>query len=199
MDLTEVIKRRRMTRHFSAAPVAGELITALLRKALQAPSAGSSRGVDLVLLDTAEARDHFYDLTTTGNWYDPGIRAAPVVVVPTGDPVRYVERYSRPDKSHSSLAGLPAAAWPVPYWQVDAAFVTMQLLLLAEEAGLGALFHRLHRDPTEWLAAIGAPRHVDPIGAVVLGWSSRRARAGRHATSSVASRSQSERIHAGRW
>lgn len=192
----DAIERRRMTRRFSAAPLPADLVEGLLTAALHAPSAGSSRGVDLVLLDTPATLDHFYELTTTGDWDDPGIRAAPVVVVPTGDPRRYEERYLRPDKEGSSLAGLQAAEWGVPYWLVDAAFVTMQLLLLAESAGLGALFYRLHRDPGEWLASIGAPAGISPIGAVALGWPS-GTRTSRPST--TGGRSSLERIHMGSW
>ena len=50
-----------------------------------------------------------------------------------------MRRYAEPDKAATGL-GRSAAAWPVPYWTVDAAFAVMTLLLAAEDAGLGALF-----------------------------------------------------------
>lgn len=205
MDIRDVIRARRMVRRFSSAAVDADLVHRLLSEALTAPSAGSSRGVDVVLLDAPDARHSFYSLTTTGDWFKTryeherdGIVAAPVLVVPVADPSRYVERYSRPDKTGSSLAGLLATSWPTPYWLVDAAFVTMQLLLLAEDAGLGALFHRLHRDPSEWLAAIGAPPGVIPIGAVALGWPAPDARA-RSRPSTKFTRPSEERIHSSTW
>jgi nitroreductase len=91
------------------------------------------------------------------------------VVVPVARASPYVARYAEPDKLGSGLAGVAAEDWAVPYWLVDASFVTMQLLLLVESVGLGALFHRLHNDPAPWLAAIGAPDDCLVIGAVTLG------------------------------
>ena len=38
-------------------------------------------------------------------------------------------------------------AWPVPYWQTDTAMAVQNLLLLAEDRGLGALFFGLFGGP----------------------------------------------------
>lgn len=175
MELHEAITRRRMTRRFAATPIDPAVVDGLLSKALQAPSAGSSQGVDFVLLDTAEDRRRFFEMTTDAEWRErtagsaEGLLAAPVIVVPLADESAYVRRYSASDKAGSSLAGLPAGEWPVPYWLVDASFATMLLLLAATDAGLGALFFRLHRDPGPWLASIGVPERRLALGAVALG------------------------------
>jgi nitroreductase len=204
MEIRDVIRRRRMTRRFGPTPIEDDVVRRLLSEALLAPSAGSSHGVDFILLDTPEDRDNFHSLTTVGDWYEisyqnetDGILNAPVLVVPVGDPARYVERYALSDKLGSSLSGVPAEEWPTPYWLVDAAFATMQLLLLAEDAGLGALFHRLHRDPADWLASIGAPSSVIPIGAVALGLPAGQRPQSRQPAPT--SRSTQERIHHALW
>ncbi len=46
----------------------------------------------------------------------------------------------------------------------------MLLLLGAVEAGLGALFFRLHGDPARLRAVLGVPDGWEPIGVVALGW-----------------------------
>jgi nitroreductase len=176
VELDEAIRRRRMRRRFSAAPVPPEVRDRLLRAALSAPSAGHSQGVDLLVLESETARHHFFDLTSDPAWRArvggsaEGLLAAPLVVLPVADPAAYVARYAEPDKARSGLARLPAGAWPVPYWLVDASFATMLLLLGAAEAGLGALFFRLHRDPRPFLAGAGVPAGRLLIGAVALGW-----------------------------
>jgi nitroreductase len=195
-----------MTRRFSATALDDALVRRLLAEALVAPSAGSSRGVDFVLLDTPADRHNFYSLTTVGDWYEisyqnetDGILSAPVLVIPVADPERYVQRYGRRDKAASSLSGLPAEEWLTPYWLVDAAFATMQLLLLAEDAGLGALFHRLHRDPADWLATIGAPDTVIPIGAVALGLPAGTSAQRSLTETATIKRSTEERVHRAAW
>lgn len=90
--------------------------------------------------------------------------------MPIADPDAYVERYSSEDKAHSSLHGLPAASWPVPYWIVDAAFSVMLFLLAATDIGLGALFFRLHAPERDVLAGLGLPPDRVTIGAVALGY-----------------------------
>ncbi|MFI6561539.1 nitroreductase family protein [Streptomyces sp. NPDC050534] len=52
MEFSEVVRRRRMTRHYSDKPLAPEVIERILASALRAPSTGFSQGWE----DCAEAR-----------------------------------------------------------------------------------------------------------------------------------------------
>ncbi len=173
MELSETLRRRRMTRRFSPDPLEPALLERLARLSLTAPSAGFSQGVELLVLTSGEARARFWELASDATWRSSGeakgILAAPAVAVPVADRDAYVRRYAEPDKSSSGLAGLPAPAWPVPYWLVDAAFVTMQLLLAASDAGLGALLFRLHAGEASVLGGLGVPPGRATIGAVALG------------------------------
>ena len=190
-----------MTRRFDSAPVPARLREQLLAGALTAPTAGNSRGVDFLVLEAEAVRRRFYELTSDEGWRTGagagGVLAAPLIVLPLADPDAYVARYASADKSASSLAGVPAEQWPIPYWLVDAAFATMLLLLGAVEAGLGALFFRLHRDPGAYLAEAGVPGGMRVIGAVALGWPAPGASPSR--PSRPAQRTAAERVHLDGW
>ncbi len=203
MDFHDAVTSRRMTRLFDTAPVPASVRDRLLADALTAPTAGNSQGVDFLVLEDATARQRFFELTTDPAWRDgpaaggDGILAAPLVVLPLADSGAYVARYAAVDKSGSSLAGVPAERWPVPYWLVDAAFATMLLLLGAADAGLGALFFRLHREPEPYLAMVGVPPARTAIGAVAIGWPAPGSPPAR--PSRPARRTTADRIHRDGW
>jgi nitroreductase len=202
-----------MTRSFDEGAIAAPTLRAVVAAGLHAPSAGSAQGVDFLVLEAASARRRFWELASDRAWRErvggsaAGLLPAPAIVVPLADPRAYVARYASPDKAHSSLSGVSAAAWPVPYWLVDASFATMLVLLAATNAGLGALFFRLHGDAPALLAAFGVPEAVIPIGAITLGWPAKdvSGEAGRHRADSAggaekrARRSYEECVHLDRW
>jgi nitroreductase len=171
LELGEVIARRRAVRAFDPnRPVADEVLDQMLDLARRAPSAGFSQGVDFVVLRAPEGTATFWDVTGGRGWWAgraPGVLAAPVVVLPLADPRAYLARYAEPDKAGHGLER--EAGWPVPYWQIDAAFATMQLQLLATAAGLGTLFFGIFRGESALMDALGVPEGVRPIGAVALG------------------------------
>jgi nitroreductase len=191
-----------MTRRFDGSPVEGDLRDNVLRAAASAPSAGHSQGVDFLVIEAAAARHRFFEETTDPSWRSrrggsaEDLMPAPLLVLPLADPGGYVTRYALADKTTSGLAGLAAEEWPVPYWLVDAAFSTMLLLLAATDAGLGALFFRLHRDPRQFLAEAGVPADRQVIGAVALGWPHQD---GERARRTRAGRPPAERVHLERW
>lgn len=174
MELHEVLRRRRMTRRFSPETLPPQLLDRLLDAARRAPSAGFAQGLDLLVLTSSAARERFWALASEASWRErsaeaAGLLAAPAIVLPLADPGAYLARYGEPDKAGSGLAGLPPAAWPQPYWLVDAAFATHALLLAAEAEGLGALFFRLHGEEPEVLEGLGVPPGRRAIGALALG------------------------------
>lgn len=173
VEFVDAVRRRHMTRHFSGEPIDGDVVDRLLDLATRAPSAGYTQGLDLVVLSAEHARSAFWRAASSAAWRDrQGVESvlhAPVVIAPVVDPSAYLRRYGEPDKHHSGLAGIPAQSWPVPYWSIDAAFAVMTILLAASDAGLGALFFRLHGPAGEVLAALGAPTDRVMIGAIGLG------------------------------
>lgn len=204
VELGEAVRRRRMVRSFRPEPVPGEVLDRILQNALRAPSAGFTQGVDLLVLEGRAQTGLFFEATCDEAFLaEPkamaGLLEAPVVVVPVTDPGLYVARYAEGDKAASSLSGLPAGEWPVPYWHVDASFAVMMLLLAAVDEGLGALFFRLHRDPAALLASLGAPGGKLVIGAVALGYEASGKRPGPGSPAGRVRRQLEEVVHRGRW
>ncbi len=177
MELSDAVRRRRMVRSFSGAPVPDEVLDRLLELACSAPSAGNTGGWDAVVLTGPEQTSVFWDATTTAPWRArarrwPGLGRAPVVVALFVDPDAYRDRYREPDKAASGLGSDPepgADPWPVPYWFVDGGFAAMVMLLAAADAGLGACFVGNFRGETALRSALGVPDDRRYLGAVLMG------------------------------
>lgn len=172
MELSEVVRRRRMVRSFTDEPIDPAVLHDLLDVARRGPSAGFSQGVDLLVLDDRQAVDRYWaasfpdpDARRRFRWQ--GLFNAPVLVLPLADKGAYLRRYAEPDKARTGLAD--EHRWPVPYWDVDAGMATMLLLLAATDAGLGALFFGIFAGEAEVLAAFGVPDALRPVGTVALG------------------------------
>ena len=146
-----------MTRSFDPTPLDQGLVADLLDLARRAPSAGYSQGVHFLAL-TGDAVPAFWRITGGADWFDAGITAAPVLVLPLADPDAYTSRYSEGDKAGHGLE--VAANWEVPFWITDAAMAAQNLLLLAEERGLGALYFGIFRNARLALDEFGVPPHV---------------------------------------
>jgi nitroreductase len=172
LDLSDAIRRRRMQRNFDARPVPSGVVDALLDQARRAPSAGNAQGGAFVVLEGADQTVRYWDVTLPAErrpgfrW--PGLLAAPVLVIVLTSPAAYVDRYAEPDKAASGL-GVDEAAWPVPYWHVDAGMAVQTLLLGAVDAGLGACFFGLFDHEAAVLEALGVPSGWRAVGTVALG------------------------------
>ena len=171
MELSEVAKRRRMTRNFTGRPPDPGVVDRLLQAALRAPSAGNTQGREFVVLEGPDQTGPFWEATTDEAWRSAsrrfaGLSRAPVVVLPFADPEAYVARYREPDKVRGDGREVE---WVVPYWYVDAAFATMTLLLGATEAGIGAAFLGNFRGESRLHEALGVPDRMRWLGAVLLG------------------------------
>jgi nitroreductase len=158
MELRDLLQRRRMTRSFDGTPVGGELLSELCEAALRSPTAGNSAGVRFSIA-TGDMVDEYFTAATDAAWRAqssrfPGLARAGAVVVVTSRPQDYLARYGEADKAASGLSDI--GAWPVPYWHTDAAMATMSLLLLLEEAELGACLWGNFRRDDEVLSWLGA-------------------------------------------
>jgi nitroreductase len=174
VEFFDVALRRRMTRRFDPRPIPRHVLARIVATAASAPSAGKTDGVELLVLESPGRRALFWELASDRVWREngpesAGLLAAPVIIVPVADPEAYVARYARCDKESSGLHCLPADDWPVPYWTVDASFAAMLVLLAADDAGLGALFFRLHAPAQSVLTGLGLPEARVVIGAIALG------------------------------
>lgn len=172
MELSDAVRRRRMVRAFTAAPVDPAAVDHLIDLARRAPSAGHSQGWAFVVLEGAEQTARYWDVTLPADrrpgfrW--PGLVAAPVLVVALVRPEAWVDRYAEADKASTGL-GAGAGEWPVPYWWVDGGMAVEHLLLGAVEAGLGACFFGVFDHEAAVLTALGVPDGWRAVGTVALG------------------------------
>ena len=162
MDLSELLRRRRMTRSFTSERIEQAMIDDLCELALCAPTAGNSAGVRMTTL-AADQVPAYFEVATDAAWRErsprfAGLARAGAVVIVTSRPQDYFARYAAADKSSSRLED--PDAWNVPYWHTDAAMATMSLLLLLEERGLGATIWGNFRRDAEVLAWASASDEV---------------------------------------
>ncbi|MCU1353897.1 MAG: putative oxidoreductase [Acidimicrobiales bacterium] len=170
MDVRDAVRRRRMVRRFAPTPVEPAVVDGLVDLARRAPSAGHTQAVACIVLEGPQTA-RYWDVTlpperrATFRW--DGLLAAPVLVVVLTSPGAYADRYAEDDKR---AAGLDTeAAWPVPYWWVDAGAAIEHLLLGVVDAGLGAcLFGAFEHEPAV-LDALGVPDGWRIAGTVALG------------------------------
>ncbi|HVS69384.1 MAG TPA: nitroreductase family protein [Mycobacteriales bacterium] len=201
MEFSEVLRRRRMVRHYDDRPVDPAVIDRVVSAGLRAPSAGFSQGYAILLLTDADDRARFWAATETeqetASWPPEtraGVMRAPVIAVTLSCKSAYLDRYARPDKGWTDR---DEARWPVPYWHVDTGMVALLMLLQAVDEGLGALF--IGMAPAvipAFRRAFDVPEDHDVVGVVCFGHEAadaprRDLRSRRRATDDV--------VHRGRW
>jgi nitroreductase len=172
MEFDEVVRRRRMVRHYDRdRPVPAEVRDKLLRHALRAPSAGFAQGWGFLVLEKPDDRALFWSSTATGDgpdgWLDR-MRTAPLIVVALSNKSAYLDRYAEPDKGWTDR---DEARWPVPYWDIDTGFAALLIHLTAVDEGLASCFIGLPADRiANFRAAFGVPPEFTPIGALTVGY-----------------------------
>lgn len=173
VELSDVIRKRRMYRSFSGQPVSEEQVREILKAALQAPSAGFTQGVEYLALTKKEAVRLFLTSVTTPGWLEQsrshsGLRNGGAVLVPFYDKERYLARYREGDKSYSTWQS--EENWAQPFWLVDCAFSVMIALLKVTELGLGCVFISVDRGVEELKEQFNVPANLEPLGALVIGY-----------------------------
>ena len=192
MELTEILRKRRMVRSFEDRPLPAPVVERILAAGLRAPSAGFTQAVDLVVLSGHLETARYWDATLADADRDsfpwPGLLRAPLLVVVVSSEELYRRRYAEPDKG--------VVDFEVPWWWVDGAFTALLLQLAAVDAGLGALFFQSHR-VAALRRALGIPAVHTPVGTVAIGHPVQD-----RPSSSVATRRRrpaAEVVHRGQW
>lgn len=131
MEFAAVVRRRRMVRHFTAEPVAPEVVVRMLDVARRAPSAGYTQGQSYVVVTDPEKKRAIATLCGE-EWYveqgfHPFVSGAPVLVIPCTSEAAYHRRYQETDKVQDDGSEIE---WPVPYWHMDIGCGVMLLLLI---------------------------------------------------------------------
>lgn len=192
-------------------PVPAEVVDRLLDHAVRAPSAGFTQGWGFLVLQDEADRHLFWTSTSPAGatrpdvasaegatisaprWLD-GMRRAPLIIVPLSNRSAYLDRYAEPDKGWTDR---DTARWPVPYWDIDAGFAAMSMLLTAVDEGLGACFFGIPVERTAaFREAFGVPDGFTPIGALTIGYRA----ADRPSPSLLRGRRPvDDVVHRGRW
>ncbi len=170
MEFAEVVRRRRMIRHYTDQPLSPEVVERVLASALRAPSAGFSQGWAFLALTDPADRARFWPFVPTRVQNTPTMQDAPLVVVPLAHKAAYLERYAEPDKGWEDRA---EARWPAPYWHIDTGMAALLILLTAVDEGLGACFFGImpeHLGP--FRQEFGVPAEYAPIGGITVGYRS---------------------------
>ena len=171
-EFGRLVRTRRMVRAFCADRVERSVIANIVDLASRSPSAGKTQGWHLVVLEGKDT-ERFWRATmgdeTRERFRWKHLLDAPVIALSFADPQAYLDRYSASDKSRTGL-GDSLAAWPAPYWTIDASFATMTMLLAAHDEGLGALFFGVFNGEQQLRDDLRVPTHLQLIGAVALGY-----------------------------
>jgi nitroreductase len=172
MEFTQLVRRRRMVRHFKHDPVAPEVIDRVLALARHAPSAGFTQGQSFIVVTRPDLKRAIGRLCGeedyTAGGFHPFVSEAPVLVLPCTSEAAYHRRYQEPDKINEDGTEI---AWPVPYWHMDIGCAVMLVLLAVVDEGLDAGFAGF---PPEGLAQarvlLGIPDEVIPVGVIPIGY-----------------------------
>jgi nitroreductase len=194
----ELLKQRRMVRHYTGERVPREVLERIAATVRRAPSAGFSQGQRLLVVDDPvllAALAGEGELEGTEPWF--GSAAAHVLVLTREQD--YHDRYTRQDKLEAT--GGSEIVWPVPYWHVDAGAALMLVLLAALEEGLAAGVYGIELDDQPRVRELlGIPDELAIVAGITLGrpapdpeWSKRTSRATQRR------RTVDELVHWNRW
>lgn len=170
MEFRDVLRRRRMVRHYVEEPVPDDVIERVLDSVRRAPSAGFSQGQRLVVVTDRERRRALARLIgeeeSTSAGFEPWLASAPVHVVVCAREADYHDRYRRGDK----LVDGREIEWPVPFWFVDAGAAMMLILAAAIDEGLSSGFLGVPVESTGQLKALlEIPDDVTVVGIATFG------------------------------
>jgi nitroreductase len=197
VEFQRVVAGRHMVRRFTPRPIPTPVLERVLETGLRGPSAGWAQGLELVVLSESGELDDFWRLTDPrGRKRPAAAEAPPVVILPLSDRAAYLRRYGEPDKRGLGLDEVDA--WPLAYWDLDAAMAVMLMLLCAVDEGLGAWFFGLFAGEAELRESLRIPHPLRPIGALALGYPSDED----HPRGSPLTRRRrrlDEVVHHGRW
>jgi nitroreductase len=194
----ELLKHRRMVRHYTGERVPRETLARIAATVRRAPSAGFSQGQRLLVVDDPElVRQLAAENEDDGA--EPWFETAAAHVLVLAREQDYHDRYNRPDKL--DITGGVEIEWPAPYWHVDAGAALMLVLLAAIEEGLAAGVYGVRvEDRPRYRELLRIPEELAIVAGVTLGppapdpeWSRRASR------STQRRRTLDELVHWNHW
>lgn len=148
METIEAIQTRRSIREYKSDPIPDNLVMELLTAAMQAPSAGNQQPWHFIIVNSREPLNAIADVLPFGKM----LHKAPLGIVVCGD--TELERYSG-------------------FWVQDCSNATMNLLLAAQNKGLGAVWvgvFPVDERVKSLKQLLGLPESVIPLCVVSLGF-----------------------------
>jgi nitroreductase len=170
MEFAELVRKRRIVRHFKPDPIDPAVIDRVLDLARRIPSAGFTQGQDFVVITDPERKravgrlcgeDEHYEQRFGHRW----ISEAPVQIIPCANEGAYHRRYQEADKVRRDGSEID---WPVPYWIMDTGCAVMVLLLAVVDEGLAAGYAGF-QDLDGARELLGIPADVIPVGVIPIG------------------------------
>jgi FMN reductase [NAD(P)H] len=196
MEFTDALHRRRMVRNYLDIPVDHDSLERIADASTQAPSAGYSQGIAVVIVTDPVVRRRIADAAGEGSYvaqgFDPWISKAPAHIVICVSEEAYHRRYREPDKVGHDGAEIE---WPVPYWWVDAGASLMAVLLAAVDEGLAAGFLGIHTID-DLRTILDIPDEYQVVGVVTVGHPAADRRSG---SLDRGRRPRSQVVHLDRW
>ena len=170
MELADLLKQRRMVRHYLPDAIPRETIERIVSVVRRAPSGGFSQGHRLVVVTEPETRQQLARLAGEGEYValglEPWISVAPVHVFVGTREESYHERYRQPDKLREG----EEIGWPAPYWYVDAGTAFMLIQLAALDRGLATgVFGVLPAQVPAVKELLGVPDDVHFVCVLTIG------------------------------
>jgi len=171
MDFNEVVRRRRMVRHFADEPVDQTILERIAATAQRAPSAGFSQGQRLLVVTDPALRRRIAllcgELDDAEAGFDPWISQSAALFIPCVSEEIYHARYREADKVDEGGAEIE---WPVPYWWMDVGCTVMLVLLAAVDEGLAAGFAGADAAGyVEMRDLLSIPDDFSPVGVIPVG------------------------------
>jgi nitroreductase len=167
MEFRDLLKRRRMVRHYDGQPIPRDTLERIASTVRRAPSGGFSQGQRLLVIDdpallAAMAEDEAEWGAGMESWL--GTASAQILVLTRE--ADYHERYQKVDKLQEG----EEIEWPVPFWHVDAGAALMLVLLAAIEEGLAAGVYGIFGETdAKYRELFGLPDDLSIVVGVTLG------------------------------
>jgi nitroreductase len=172
MEFRDLLKQRRMVRHYDPEPIPRETLERIVRTVRRAPSGGFSQGQRLLVVTEAETRTRIAQLLREDEWVaqgrEPWMSVAPVHIVVCAREQDYHDRYNEADKL--AVTGGVEIEWPAPFWYVDAGAALMLLLVAAIDEGLAAgVYGVTVPEMRAFKDMLGIPDDVAVVAGVTIG------------------------------
>jgi len=172
LNFADILKQRRMVRHYEPHPISREQIERIVRTVRRAPSGGFSQGQRLIVVTNGAARAEIAHLLkeeeTVEQGREPWLSVAPVHVIVCTREQDYHDRYNEEDKL--AVTGGVEVEWPAPFWFVDAGAAMMLLLLAAIDEGLVAgVYGVTVPEMQRFKNLLGIPDDVWVVAGVTIG------------------------------